>query len=102
LNQVLESIQSLEEPALSDTPAKVSAEPGFEFDTLLAQLAEAIDRADPEQVMKTMPAVRQQAARCKHIDPFSLKKLEDQVNRYEYDQALETIRKISKNRQGVP
>jgi two-component system sensor histidine kinase/response regulator len=102
LNQVLESIQSLEEPGLSDTAAKASAEPGFEFDTLLAQLSEAIDRADPEQVMKTMPAVRQQAARCKHIDPFSLKKLEDQVNRYEYDQALETIRRISKNRQEVP
>ena len=102
LNQVLESIQSLGEPASSDSATKVSIESGLQFDTLLTQLAGAIDRADPEQIMTYMPAVRQQAALCKHIDPFSLKTLEDQVNRYDYDQALETIRKIFRIRQGDP
>ena len=102
LNQVLESIQSLEEPASSDATAQVSAETGLQFDALLTQLAEAIDRADPEQIMKYMPAVRQLAALCKIIDPFSLKTLEDQVNCHDYDQAMETIRKICKIRQGDP
>ena len=102
LNQVLESIQSLEGPAPGDAPTQVSTESGLPFDALLTQLAEAIDRADPEQIMKIMPAVRQQAARCKHIDPFRLQTLEDQVNRYDYDQALETLRKLSQNLQVDP
>ena len=102
LTQVLESIQSLEEHVHSDAAAQVSTETGLPFDGILTQLAEAIDRADPEQIMKYMPAVRQQAALSKNIDPFSLKTLEDQINRYDYDQALETIRKICKMRQGDP
>ncbi len=102
LDQVLESIRSLEESGTSDAAETISAETGPPVDALLQQLAEAIDRADPEQIMEIMPAVRQQAARCGHIDPFRLKTLEDQVNRYDYDQALETIRKIRKSRQGAP
>ena len=97
LNQVLESIQSLEAPAPSEAAAPISADSALQFDTLVTQLTEAIDRADPEQIMKYLPAVRQQAARFRKIDPFSLKLLEEQVNRYDYDQALETIRKICKN-----
>ena len=49
---------------------------------------------NPEQVTKTMTAVWQPAARCRHISTADLKTLEDQINRYAYDQALETIRKI--------
>ena len=94
LNQVRESIQSLEEPGPSDAAAPVSAATDLQFDALLTQLAEAIDRSDPEQIMETMPVVRRQAARCKHIDHFNLETLEGQVNRYDYEQALETIRKI--------
>ena len=102
LDQVLESIQSLEESGTSDAAEPLSAETVPPVDTLLQQLAEAIDRADPEQIMEIMPAVRQQAAQCGHIDPFRLKTLADQVNRYDYDQALETIRNIRKRRQGAP
>ena len=62
LNQVLESIQSLEAPGPAMRPNRLSAETGLPVEALLAQLAEAIDRADPEQIMDIMPAVRQQAA----------------------------------------
>ena len=97
LDQVLESIQRLEESGAGDAAESASAETGLPVVTLLKQLAEAIDRADPESIMEIMPALRQQADRWGHIDPFSLKTLEDQVNRYDYDQAMETIRKISKS-----
>ncbi len=94
LNQVLESIRLLEESGPSDAAVPMSVDAGLTLDALLTQLAEAIDRADPEQIMKTMPAVRQLAARCKQMDLSSLHALEDQVNRYDYDLALETIGKI--------
>ena len=59
----------------------------------------ALERADPEQIMKTMPALRQAAAQCTDADAFHLKKLEQQVNRYDYDLAMETIRNIRRDRQ---
>jgi CheY-like chemotaxis protein len=101
LSRVLESIQSLEEPVPTEEPLTGPVESGLDLTTLLRQLSEAIDRADPEQVMKIMPAVRRQAARSRQLDALTLKTLEDQVNRYDYDQAQETIRNIMRNRQGV-
>jgi hypothetical protein len=71
------------------------------LDSLLRRLAEAIDRADPEQVMAVMPSIRRQAA-GQPIDTAALDMLEAQVNRYDYDQALETIKKICNASQGVP
>jgi CheY-like chemotaxis protein len=100
LNRVLESIQSLEASGPSDADGPISTGTEQALDTLLSRLADAIDQADPEQIMETLPAVKQQAARCGHIDPFSVKTLEDQVHRYDYDQALETIRRISGNLRG--
>ena len=94
LDQVLESIEMLEKSGTSEAPEPISAETGLPVDTLLNQLAEAIERADPALIMEIMPALRQQAARCGLIDPFRLKRLEDHVNHYDYDQALEMIRTI--------
>jgi hypothetical protein len=94
LDQVLESIEMLEKSGTSKAPEPISAETGLPVDTLLNQLAEAIERADPALIMEIMPALRQQAARCGRIDPFRLKRLEDHVNHYDYDQALEMIRTI--------
>ncbi|MBR9987957.1 MAG: response regulator [Desulfosarcina sp.] len=102
LDQVLESIQMLQECGTADAADSASAVTGLPVDALLKQLTEAIELADPAPIMEIMPALRRQAARCGYIDPFSLKTLEDQVNRYDYDQALETIRKINKNGQGTP
>ncbi|MCB2148621.1 MAG: response regulator [Deltaproteobacteria bacterium] len=94
LDQVLESIQLLKQSGTGDASEPTPAKTGLPVDALLKQLAEAIDRADPEPILEIMPDLRQQADRCGHIDPFSLKALEDQVNRYDYEQALETIQKI--------
>jgi CheY-like chemotaxis protein len=94
LKQVRDAIETLETPA-----PELEAEPVCEdikphVKTLLGELAQAIEQADPEQVMKTMSAVWQPAARCRHISTASLKTLEAQINRYDYDEALDTIRKI--------
>jgi CheY-like chemotaxis protein len=94
LGQVLESIQSLQEYGPRDAAAQAPALTCLSVDALLIQLADAIDRADPEQILKIMPAIKQQAAQCKYINSSDLKKLEAQVNLYDYDPALETIRKL--------
>jgi HPt (histidine-containing phosphotransfer) domain-containing protein len=94
LNRVLESIRALEETSPDEAAAEVCAGSDLEFEELLEQLAEVVDRADPEKINKLMSAVRQPAVRCRLIDTLTLKSLEDQVNRYDYDQAAETIRTI--------
>ncbi|BBO66220.1 hypothetical protein DSCA_01500 [Desulfosarcina alkanivorans] len=94
LNQVLESIASLTETGPGDALPEASAETGMPLDDLLARLADAIDRADPEAILKTMPAVRQHHAGGEGVDATDLDTLEQQVRRYDYDQALETIRRI--------
>jgi hypothetical protein len=93
LEPVLRSIQSLVPTTCDTGAAPQAATMDGSFDSLLNRLAEAIDRADPEQVMAIMPFVQQQAA-GQPIDASMLDKLEAQVNRYDYDQALETIKKI--------
>lgn len=102
LDQVLESIQWLKEPGTGDVAAQVPAGTGLPIDELLARLAEAIERADPQDIMKTLPAVRRQAVQCAPGDSFSVKTLEEQIRRYDYDQALETIRKIGKHCKDAP
>ncbi|MFZ1986240.1 MAG: response regulator [Desulfatitalea sp.] len=96
LNQVLQSIRSLEAPVPAEPTGQASAENGLAFDALLARLVQAIDRADPEQIAAVMPAFRQQAARSRQMDPSTLASLEAQIGRYDYDQALETLRKINR------
>ena len=56
LDQVLESIQSLEQSEAGDAAEPIPAKTGLPVDALLKQLAEAIDRADPEPIMEIMPA----------------------------------------------
>ncbi|MBI5063261.1 MAG: response regulator [Desulfatitalea sp.] len=95
LNQVLQSIRSLKAPA-SAAPAAVASVGSGAFDALLAQLIEAIDHADPQQIAALMPAVRRQAVPSGRMDRGMLASLEEKVGRYDYDQALEMLRKISK------
>jgi len=97
LTQVLESIQSLTEPLSNGAPSPVPAETDLKLETVLARLTQAVDQADPEQITKIMPLVRQQAEQWKTIDPADLKTLENQISRYDYDQALETIQKIGQS-----
>lgn len=100
LSRVLESIQSLQEPGAIGAAVQKPTGTCLSLDALLTELTDAIERADPEQVMKIMPDIRQQAAQCGYISASDLKKLENQINLYDYDPALETIRKIRKHAQG--
>jgi len=101
LEPVLQSIQSLVSAARDTAAAPAAVQVNPSFDSLLNRLADAIDRADPEQVMAIMPLVRQQAD-GQPVDRAMLSTLEAQVNRYDYDQALETIKKICNSSQGAP
>jgi two-component system sensor histidine kinase/response regulator len=96
LNQVLASIQKVAKSESDHMTAPESAEAGLALDALLARLVEAIDRADPEQIRTLMPAIRQKVHQGGLLDPSSLKLLEKQLARYDYDEALETIQKITK------
>ncbi|MCK4619747.1 MAG: hypothetical protein KAT52_07355, partial [Desulfobacterales bacterium] len=55
---------------------------------VLKQLADALDLAEPEEIKKHMEAVR------KYLDMSVFRNLEDQVNDYEYDRALKTLKGI--------
>jgi len=100
LDLVLSSIRSLDESAAGmRVPEPVPAEACLPLDTVMVQLAEALEQADPEPINQLMPVLRQAAVRCTDADGSSLRTLEDQINRYDYDQAMETIRKIRQDRQ---
>jgi HPt (histidine-containing phosphotransfer) domain-containing protein len=61
---------------------------------LLLTLTEAIDRADPEDVKTVTAEIRKKFAGRKTVDPSLIKTLDAQTRRYDYDQALKTIRQI--------
>ena len=61
---------------------------------LLDELAGSIDRADPEEIQESFKRIRQQSARAAHFNPELLQALENQVGRYDYDQARETIMQL--------
>lgn len=61
---------------------------------LLLTLTEAIDRADPEDVKAVTNEIRKKLAGQKTVDPSLIKALDAQTRRYDYDQALKTIRQI--------
>ena len=95
LGPVLASIQSLAAPAAEAPVAAHSDAGGPAFEALLAQLMEALDRADPEQIAPLVAAVGRQALPAGRMDKATLAALEAKVGRYDYDQALEILRKIS-------
>jgi HPt (histidine-containing phosphotransfer) domain-containing protein len=94
LNRVSESIASLAASAPSPTAEPVLAESDLKLDALMAKLAAAVDRADPQDVLTYLPMVKEQVAANQKVDPLSIQTLETQINRYDYDQAMQTIRKI--------
>jgi len=55
---------------------------------VLKQLADALDLAEPEEIEKHMEVIK------KYLDISTLGNLEDQVNDYEYDRALKTLKGI--------
>ena len=85
---VIESIQ--EEPAVTAGKGTQRATTG-DILLLLTNLAEAIDRADPEEILKIKTQVMEHLADATNIDPGTLAALETEISRYDYDQALKTI-----------
>ncbi len=96
LNQVLESLQMLADTSKTELLAgkERGVVPGVDpaqVIPVLKQLADALDLAEPEEIKKHMEIIK------KYLDISILKDIEDQVNDYEYDRALETVNRILKN-----
>jgi two-component system sensor histidine kinase/response regulator len=102
LNRVLLSIQQLEETNVDEMAVYPAEGPDRPFEIFLDQMIEAIDRADPEQITQILPQFKKQATESDRIDPLSLQTLQDQIARYDYDQALESLRKIKTKKQENP
>ncbi|MDL1968901.1 MAG: response regulator [Deltaproteobacteria bacterium] len=93
LNQVLESLQMLTDTSKTEPlPCKErGAAPGVnpaQVIPVLKQLADALNLAEPKEIEKQMEVIK------KYLDISILENLEDQVNDYEYDSALKTLKGI--------
>ncbi len=94
----LERILGLLEPLASrgqgrgggDVNGIAGGSPGL----LLKKLADAVERADPEELRSLTPETVRQLAAVEPVDPAVVRTLEIQISRYDYDQALETIKNI--------
>jgi two-component system, sensor histidine kinase and response regulator len=64
--------------------------------TLLASFTEAIDRADPQEILTITGHLIDRLTDHPGIDRASLETLESQTRRYDYDQALKTIENLRK------
>jgi CheY-like chemotaxis protein len=92
LQQVLQSLQFLSTPlqnAVEDKPALLSDPQRLK--PLLAQLAAALEMADPEAIESHLQAVGQ------HLDSTRFQTLANQIATYDYDNALQTIKEILGN-----
>jgi two-component system, sensor histidine kinase and response regulator len=95
LDRVLGLLGSLTGDADDERAEKgLSESPTFDVEHLLTTLAAAIDRADPEEIRRGTAELRRQLAGRKIVVPSTLKALETQTSRYDYDQALQTIQQI--------
>ena len=94
LNQVLQSIGTL---ALPVSDADVSGEPmtAESLESLMAALGDAIEKADPQAIETCWPPFKQKARQSGWVDPILVSAMEAQIERYDYEQALESIRKIT-------
>jgi two-component system, sensor histidine kinase and response regulator len=97
LRQVLDSIRSL--AGATPTPAQsagAAALDGPGFAEHLQAMAAAIDTADPEQIAKALDALRKDAV--SRTLPFDghLRILENQLRRYDFDQAMATISEMGR------
>jgi two-component system sensor histidine kinase/response regulator len=93
LNQVLESLQSLADTSKAEPLAGKERGAGPDVDPaqvipVLKQLVNALNLAEPEEIKKHIKVIK------KYLDISILKDIEDQVNDYEYDKALEMLKGI--------
>ena len=93
LDPVLQSIQDLE-TSIDDRQVREAPATTQSLETLIKGLTDAIDRADPEAIEAILPDFKRQARQSEQMDSTILTSLETQIDRYDYDQALDTIRKL--------
>ncbi|MFH0782636.1 MAG: response regulator [Pseudomonadota bacterium] len=100
LQQELSRILAVIEPMspASDKSVTQGPSPATTDDILrlLTSLAEAIDRADPEEIQTIATALLDQLAGGNIIDQTTLTTLLSQTQRYDYDEAMKTIEHIQK------
>jgi CheY-like chemotaxis protein len=90
LNQVLQSLQSLvETPKAQPSKAKQTPLEAERFLSMLNQLADALDFADPEEINMHFNVLKE------HLDKSTFQQLEIQINNYDYDKALKSIKEIA-------
>jgi len=91
LNQVLQSLQSLvETPKAQPSKAKQTSLEAERFLSMLNQLADALDVADPEEINRHFNSLKE------HLDRSTSQQLEIQINNYDYDKALKKVNEIVK------
>jgi len=98
LNRVLKSLQTLADTEKSPVrvqltgreplDVKVGAVDPAKVIPLLKQLADDLELADPEEIKMHFNGVKE------HIDKSIIEKLENQINNYDYDNALKTLKGI--------
>jgi two-component system sensor histidine kinase/response regulator len=90
LNQVLQSLQILDDPTKIAPPEKPEQpiDPQS-LQQLLAPLANAFEQADPVAIETQLQAVRQ------HLDTTWFQHLANQIDAYNYDEALKTLKGIA-------
>jgi HPt (histidine-containing phosphotransfer) domain-containing protein len=91
MNEVLESLGSLLTPVedKAEPEEKITIDPAQALPAI-DRLAEALPLADPESIRRSMQLVRQ------YLGNTILQQLENHINDYKYDEALEVLRKIQK------
>lgn len=94
LDRLLNLLQPLVLGNETDDVQKIVSHTDDDPEKLLTALTEAIDRADPEDVKAITTEIRKKFAGQKTVDPSLIKSLDAQTRRYDYDQALKTIRQI--------
>jgi len=89
LKQVQESLQSLVDISKVESShgKKISADPE-QLRPLLKQLAEALDLAEPEEIKKHVEALR------KHLATSVFQDLENLINNYDYEKALNLVDRL--------
>jgi two-component system sensor histidine kinase/response regulator len=89
LNQVLQSLESLvDKPKAQLSRAKQTSLEAGRFLSMLKQFADALDVADPEEIIMHFNILKE------HLDRSTFQQIENHINNYDYDKALEKIKEL--------
>jgi len=91
LNQVLQSLELLvEKPKAQRSKAKHPPLEAERFLSMLNPLADALDLADPEEIDMYFNLLKE------HLDKSTFQQLENHINNYDYDKALNKVKELVK------